>query len=237
MSITDSRSVAERVRATFAAPGYKRMVATRRLAAIALLLIAIAGALPGRAHDHPRVAVATKELDAGRVLEPGDVELRPMPEDYLPSNASDSVDELAGQVLAAPLSSGEVVTRNRVIGPDLVEALLDGNMPQGMSRSDYSLVPVKLAEPDVIPMLHQGDVVSVVTVGTESSHDRVVAAHARVVMAGSALPTASGTHVAASQSQLSQSSILLLLPSAEATAVAAASLNSPLSVVMETTMP
>lgn len=237
MPITDSPSVIERVRATFAVPGYKRMVATRRLAAVILVLIAVVGALPGRAHDHPRVAVATKELEAGHVLEPHDVELRAVPEDFVPDNANDSVDELVGQVLAAPLSAGEVVTRNRVVGPDLVDALLGENTPEKKNRAHYSLVPVKLAEPDVIPMLHQGDVVSVVTVGTESSHGRVVAAHARVVMAGSALPAASGAQSPASAGQMSQSSILLLLPSAEATAVAAASLNSPLSVVMETSMP
>ena len=79
------------------------------------------------------------------------------------------------------------------------------------------MVPVKLADPDIIPMLHHGTRVSVVTAGDGTP--QTVAESGTVVIAGA-------------PGEEDSSSVLLLLRHSDAATVAAASLSSPLAVVL-----
>ncbi|QPK83826.1 SAF domain-containing protein [Corynebacterium qintianiae] len=190
-------------------PGYRRSVLVRRVAAGALLAAAGLNALAHRNAD-PVVATFSRATAAGEVVEASDVELRRMPADAVPDNALTELDAATGQILAAPASRGEVVTSTRLVGPDLVRELVAGQPPE-----TYSLVPVALAEPDIIPMLHHGATVDVVTVSADGVRPATVATGGRVVLAGA-----------------EEGTVMLLLRNSEAASVAAASLSSPLTVVL-----
>nr|VDG62732.1 flagellar basal body P-ring biosynthesis protein FlgA [Streptococcus thermophilus] len=197
------------------APGYRRALALRRLTAALLLLAALLTAVTGRAANDPAVLVFTREVSPGEPLSAGDVELQRLPEAIVPESALNQATEVEGQIVASTASAGEVVTATRLLGPDLVSALVPGD------RADYTMVPVKLAEPDIIPMLHHGDRVSVVTIdqaGQEGAA-RTIATNGLVLLAGGADDSPAG-------------SVLLLLLHQDAEAVAAASLSSPLAVVL-----
>ena len=98
-----------------------------------------------------------------------------------------------------------MVTATRLVGPDLAR-LLTQDKPDG---EEFSMVPVPLAEPDILPMLHHGTVVDVVGQGP-----RVVAENGIVVTSGEG------------------DAVLVLLRRGEAAAVAAASLSEPLTLVL-----
>lgn len=183
----------------------------RRGAAAALVLFAAMSALLSQSQSDPRVVVFARDVQPGDVLDAADIELRALPEEVAPSSSLATVDEAEGQVVASHASTGEVVTSTRLIGPDLTRALV------GEAAEDFTMVPVKLAEPDIIPMLHHGDRVSVVTAG--DGVPRTVAESGTVVLAGSPEDDRS-------------SGVLLLLRHGDAAAVAAASLSSPLAVVI-----
>ena len=129
----------------------------------------------------------------------------------MPDSVIPSIADAEGQVIASHASAGEVVTATRLLGPDLVSALV-GDKAEG-----YTMVPVKLADPDVIPMLHHGNHVSVVTAGDGSA--QTVAESGIVVSTGA-------------EEDENNSGVLLLLKHEDAEAVAAASLTSPLTVVL-----
>lgn len=190
-------------------PGYRRAVLLRRGAAVALVFCAAVSAL--RVDSDPRVLVFARDVAPGEVIVSGDVELRPLPEDAVPPSSLSSVGDAEGQIIASHASSGEVVTSSRLVGPDLTRALVGGD------AGDFTLVPVKLAEPDIIPMLHHGDRVSVVTAGNGAP--QTIADSGIVVIAGS-------------PEDDNNSGVLLLLRHGDAAAVAAASLSSPLAVVI-----
>lgn len=198
------------------APGYRRTLALRRLTAALLLLAAALTTVTGRAANDPAVLAFTREVSPGEPLSADDVELQRMPEAIVPDGAFDQVSDVEGQIVASTASAGEVVTPTRLLGPDLVSALVPGD------RADYTMVPVKLAEPDIIPMLHHGDRVSVVTIDhvEQEGAARTIATNGIVVLAGGG-----GDDSPAG-------GILLLLHHQDAEAVAAASLSSPLAVVL-----
>lgn len=192
-------------------PGYRRSVALRRGAAAVLVAGAAVSALLSRANADPGVVVFARDVHPGDVVEAGDLAVRSLPEEFTPPSAVASVEAAEGQVIASHASSGEVVTSTRLLGPDLVGALV------GDDAEAYTMVPVKLADPDIIPMLHHGARVSVVTAGDGTP--QTVAESGTVVIAGA-------------PGEEDSSSVLLLLRHSDAATVAAASLSSPLAVVL-----
>lgn len=191
-------------------PGHRRALLLRRALAAVLVLAAVFSAAAGHRAD-PLVAVFARDVEAGTVLREGDVELRRLPAQAIPHNAVTSPDTAVDVLVAAGASAGEVVTPARLVGPELASSLShDGS---------GTMVPVALAEPDIIPMLHHGARVGVITVADTGAPQRV-AAGGRVVLARPA-------------EQGKDATVLLLLREAEAEAVAAASLNSPLTLVLE----
>ena len=188
-------------------PGYHRTVTVRRTIAVVLLLVAGASILfDARSADPPAVVFA-RDVEAGTVLTTADVELRRLPPSVVPANALGSTDLAVGQVLAAGASANEVVTNTRLVGPDLKASLIESDD----DPHDFTMVPVTLAEPELIPMLHHGAGVDVVAPG-----QRVIARGGRVVTTNE------------------EGSILVLLRSVDAANVAAASLTDPLTVVLTT---
>ncbi|AWB83673.1 SAF domain-containing protein [Corynebacterium liangguodongii] len=190
-------------------PGYRRTVAVRRAAALALLTAAAVNLVSGRAAD-PQVVTFSRPVGAGSVVEAADLEVRRLPAEAVPDNAVREIDVAAGRILAAGASRGEVLTSTRLVGPDLARELAGGAPPE-----DYAMVPVALAEPEIIPLLHHGATVSVVTTGDEGAAPVTVATGGRVVVAEAEAGT-----------------VLLLLHDSQAAAVAAAALASPLAVVL-----
>lgn len=191
-------------------PGHRRSVILRRALALALLAAALGSALINAAHADPYVVTFAREVAPGTTLSADDLELRRLPPDMLPENALRETALAEGQLLAAAAASGEVVTTTRLVGPDLSAALL-ADAPPG---EPFSMVPVPLAEPDIIPLMHHGAQVDVVGQGP-----RVVAAGGRVVTTGD------------------EGTVLVLLRQSEASAVAAASLGEPLTLVLSGAAP
>ena len=111
------------------------------------------------------------------------------------------------QIVARELGVGFRATSGPVIAKagDLA-ALLTADEPDGET---FSMVPVPVAEPDIVPMLHHGARVDVVGQGP-----RVVASGGRVVTTGEG------------------DAVLVLLRQDQAAAVAAASLSEPLTLVL-----
>ena len=147
-----------RLVSTLRTPGHRRGVVVRRAIAVALLIAALASALSA-AKELPRVPVFSRDLPAGAELALADVDLARLPSSSIPDSAvAANPEELTGRVITAAAGRGEVITDARLLGEDLVSSLVGGS-----EAAAARMIPVKLAEPDIIPHLHHGDTVDVVT--------------------------------------------------------------------------
>lgn len=205
---------------TLRTPGHRRGVLVRRAIAVALLIAALASALSA-AKELPRVPVFSRDLPAGAELALADVDLARLPASSIPDSAlTEKPEELSGRVITAAANKGEVITGARLLGEDLVSSLVGGTGAEA-----GRMIPVKLAEPDIIPHLHHGDTVDVVTAveagaAAATPTARVIASGGRVVSTSSP------------EGEASSSTVLLALPQDHANDVAAASLSQPLTVVI-----
>lgn len=218
-----------RLVSTLRTPGHRRGVVVRRAIAVALLIAALASALSA-AKELPRVPVFSRDLPAGAELALADVDLARLPSSSIPDSAvAANPEELTGRVITAAAGRGEVITDARLLGEDLVSSLVGGS-----EAAAARMIPVKLAEPDIIPHLHHGDTVDVVTaVDAASSPSDVgegeapTAPTARVIATGGRVVSTSSA-----EGEASSSTVLLALPHNHANDVAAASLSQPLTVVI-----
>lgn len=218
-----------RLVSTLRTPGHRRGVVVRRAIAVALLIAALASALSA-AKELPRVPVFSRDLPAGAELALADVDLARLPSSSIPDSAvAAKPEELTGRVITAAAGRGEVITDARLLGEDLVSSLVGGS-----EAAAARMIPVKLAEPDIIPHLHHGDTVDVVTaVDAASSPSDVgegeapTAPTARVIATGGRVVSTSSA-----EGEASSSTVLLALPHDHANDVAAASLSQPLTVVI-----
>ena len=205
---------------TLRTPGHRRGVLVRRAIAVALLIAALASALSA-AKELPRVPVFSRDLPAGAELGLADVDLARLPASSIPDSAlAAKPEDLSGRVITAAANKGEVITDARLLGEDLVSSLVGGTGAEA-----GRMIPVKLAEPDIIPHLHHGDTVDVVTAveagaAAATPTARVIASGGRVVSTSSP------------EGEASSSTVLLALPQDHANDVAAASLSQPLTVVI-----
>ena len=218
-----------RLVSTLRTPGHRRGVVVRRAIAVALLIAALASALSA-AKELPRVPVFSRDLPAGAELALADVDLARLPTSSIPDSAvAAKPEELTGRVITAAAGKGEVITDARLLGEELVSSLVGGS-----EDAAARMIPVKLAEPDIIPHLHHGDTVDVVTaVDAASSPSDVgegeapTAPPARVIATGGRVVSTSSA-----EGEASSSTVLLALPHDHANDVAAASLSQPLTVVI-----
>lgn len=218
-----------RLVSTLRTPGHRRGVVVRRAIAVALLIAALASALSA-AKELPRVPVFSRDLPAGAELALADVDLARLPSSSIPDSAvAAKPEDLSGRVITAAAGKGEVITDARLLGEELVSSLVGGS-----EDAAARMIPVKLAEPDIIPHLHHGDTVDVVTaVDAASSPSDVgegeapTAPTARVIATGGRVVSTSSA-----EGEASSSTVLLALPHDHANDVAAASLSQPLTVVI-----
>ncbi|ODV00191.1 MAG: hypothetical protein ABT15_30175 [Pseudonocardia sp. SCN 73-27] len=171
---------------------------------------------PAAAAGEP-VLVATRDLPAGVVLGPADVAVRTWPEGLVPAGVLRDSAEAAGRVLAGPARAGEPVTDLRLAGPALAAA--------ATGLPDAVAVPVRLADPGVAGLLVAGNVVDVVTPGA-GADEAVVLAEGAVVTA--VLPADPGGATAGSRGRI----VLVALPPAQATRLAAAALARQVAVTL-----
>ena len=205
---------------TLRTPGHRRGVVVRRAIAVALLIAALTSALSA-AKELPRVPVFSRDLPAGAELALADVDLARLPASSIPDSAlAAKPEDLSGRVITAAANKGEVITDARLLGEDLVSSLVGDSEAEG-----GRMIPVKLAEPDIIPHLHHGDTVDVVTAVEAGA--TAATPTARVIASGGRVVTTSSP-----EGDASSSTVLLALPHDHANDVAAASLSQPLTVVI-----
>ena len=190
----------------------------------AVLLVAAGMTFLGSLKEQPAIVVFASDVAAGARIGPGDLELARLPKRAIPDSALIGAPaDFEGRVVVSAASRGEILSAARILDEKLAASLLSSSPPQPGSPAAH-MVPLKLAEPDLIPHLQHGDEVNVVTAAPteteEGSRATVVAAGGRVITA------ANGGE------EQSPSSVLLALPEHGAQAVAAASLTQPLTVVI-----
>lgn len=196
------------LRRTLTTPGWRRSLLLRRVAAALLVLLALALTVREATGQDPSAVVFARDVPAGAAVTADDVSSVRVPPHLLPADALTDPGEVEGRVVTAAAQSGEIATKHRFIeiGPA-------GTDVSGITH----LVPVRLAEPEVIPLLHHGDTVDVVTHAPDSGLPETIAAGAKVILASA---------------QDTPGTLLVALPADDARAVAAASLGSPLAVVI-----
>ncbi|MGW5386052.1 SAF domain-containing protein [Nocardia sp. NPDC003963] len=190
----------------------------RRILAALCALVAVALLLRGDpAHTRISVVVAARDLAPGHILGAADLRLMSYPPDIAPTGASTDPVPLFGAVSTAALRAGEVLTDVRVVGPRLAEV--------ATGRPDARIVPVRLADTAITEILRAGDRVDVVAAGAEdSASPRTLAVDAAVVLV-SGPPPESGTN------RRTERVVLVAMDAHRAAVVAAASLNSALTVI------
>lgn len=163
----------------------------------------------------PTAVVIVQEIPAGTKVEASDLGLQAIPTSLLPSTSYDSIDDVVGLVAASTLSSGEIATKPRFVGTELINSIVT-NITSNSLVEEINMVPLSLAEPSVIPLLQHGDTISVVSQDPDTGLPETIAAGGTVILAGGTDP----------------STILIALPQSIAEKVAAQSLNTPLAVVL-----
>lgn len=184
------------------------MIIRRGLATLLCILAAL-GVAASLRHRDPEVLVLTRDVPAGTALQDTDLTLAPRALSSQPAGAlgPEEREKASGSILAAEGRAGQVLHHGHLVGPELINSLHPGG----------TMVPLRLADPELSPLLVPGDTVSVVTAKEDDATPEVVAEGARVV-------TVPGGEESAS--------ILLALDEVQAQAVAAAALRSPLAVVV-----
>ncbi|MCT2339072.1 SAF domain-containing protein [Corynebacterium sp. p3-SID1056] len=194
-------------------PGYRRTVLLRRVLAALLIIAALCSTFIRASHTDPVAVVFARDVPAGTRLAAEDVKIVRVPKEVLPANALTDTSLAHAHILAAAAAAGEIVTTTRLVGPDLVSDLV-ADAPAG---EPFTMVPIPLAEPDILPMLHHGARVEIVTEGP-----RTVATGGRIVTVNEAEGGANN----------GKDTVLILLRQSQAAVVAAASLSEPLAVVL-----
>ncbi|ANN15092.1 hypothetical protein SD37_05065 [Amycolatopsis orientalis] len=193
----------------------------RRWLALSLLFSGLVALfLPASARGTPGTAtvVSARDLPAGALLRPGDLKLVDLPEDVRPQGALGQTVSAEGRLLVGAARAGEPLTDVRLLGAAI----------PGTGDPESSTVPVRLADAGIAELLRPGqrvDVVAAAEAGREAS-----------VLASAAVVTAVGEQEAAGTRSPKPGSkgplVLLSLPSAIATRVAATSLERSITVTL-----
>lgn len=196
------------IREVLLTPGWRRSLLLRRTLAAALLVAALVVSILEVTHRDPPAVVFVRDVEAGTALSLDDVAVANVPAHLLPRTALVNVADAAGQVVVAAAEAGEVATTAK-----FVDVAFSGS-PVGEITN---IVPVRLAEPEIVPLLRHGDTVTIVTHRGDELTPDIVSAGGRVLLA-----TTNAT----------PNTLLIALPHDAARAVAAASLSTPLAVVL-----
>lgn len=217
--MTDRRivpRVRERLAELVVGQGWRRVRSVRRIGATALATLALALALTPRPGSVgvPLVVVAS-DLAAGATIVASDLAIRDWPAELVPSGAVRDPAAAAGRVLVGAARAGEPLTDAR-----LVVAGFPGSGPSATGGPDVAAVPVRLADAGVAALLVPGSRVDVVTLGERVDQPVLLAADAVVLAVLEQDPGGRGRLV------------MVALPRAIATQVAAASLTGQVAVTL-----
>lgn len=185
----------------------------RWLAAGLLVLGGLLLADPGSARGAPTV-LAAHDLSSGAMLRAGDVRLADLPDEARPSGVLSTLDAVDGRLLAGAVRAGEPLTDVR-----LATSPAPGD-------PGTATVPVRLADAAVSELLRPGQRVDVVAAPAPDVPAAVLAGGATVVTVGHQDP-------APPMGRPDKGPLVLLrLPEAIATKVAAISLERPVTVTL-----
>lgn len=212
-----NRTVGDRVRMLgHTALGGTRALVLRRIAAVALLLLAAALAVlpaPGPTHGDVSVVTAAHDIAPGRALRADDVALRSVSAEVVPAGALTDPTAVRGRILAGAARSGEILTDVRVTGPALTH-LAGGD-------GEHAAVPIPLSDLAVAGLIRPGRRVDVIAAGGSGPPD--VLARNAAVLAVRAVDDGSDDR---------NHQIIVGLPTDEAAAVASASLTRSVTVTL-----
>lgn len=235
-------------------PGHQRSVLLRRALAGVLVCAAVLLALQSRTND-PEVVVFIRPVEAGNMITNDDVGLREQPAEFTPDGAFATPDDVLGTVAVSAAEPGEVVTSSRFISSELTATLVHGHAGDENAEAateSAHMVPISLADPEVIPLLNHGDTVSVISEGKNTPeaipHDDAFAendshvAEELTAPAPDYMTTAHDSTVIAEGARVimareassagNRATVMLALPSSAAQRVAVASLTTPLTVML-----
>jgi Flp pilus assembly protein CpaB len=199
--------------------GRRTRLLRRWLAAGLLLTGTLLVAHPGSARGAPTTptVVAARDLPSGATLRAADVRLTELPGDARPSGALATLDAVEGRLLAGAVRAGEPLTDVR-----LATAIPAAGDPA------TATVPVRLADSAVADLLRPGQRVDVVAAPEPGASTSVLASGAMVVTIGTPDTAAARPLAGSAKGPL----VLLRLPEAIATRVAAISLDRPVTVTL-----
>ncbi|MFQ6392372.1 SAF domain-containing protein [Nocardia sp. KC 131] len=202
----------------------------RRLLAAALTALAAALFVRGDpGSERTQIVIAGRDLPPGHLIEADDLRATARESGELPAGAVTDMSSLVGATLTAAMRTGEVFTDLRTLGPRLAAVAAGGR--------DARIVPIRLADTAVAEILRAGDRVDVV--GAEEQTMPSPACKSLET----ACPTARPARTLATDAAVvlvsapgdrrgSPERIVMVAMDAEhATAVAAASLRTALTVV------
>jgi Flp pilus assembly protein CpaB len=193
-------------------PDWSRTVATRRVAAGALVVLAAIAALrPDPAQERTDIVVAARDLAPGIELGSADVRVETRTATTVPDGAQTDLARVVGATLAGPARRGEALTDVRLLGPRLAESAAGPNA---------RIVPLHLDDTALLDLIRPGDVVDVLGAGADAgvgadAQPQVMATDAVVVLV-SQKPTGAGSG--------GDRVVLVALPAHEANEVAGAAL-------------
>lgn len=151
------------------------MLAHRRGLAVLLTAVAVWSAL-GVVHPAPppttRIWTAADDLTGGRVLVASDLRAVAFPRDLVPAGSVRDRDQLLGHLLATPLTRGDPVTHDDVLGPTRLEGY-PGTAALGLRVGDDA----------VAALLRAGEQVELVATDPQGAHPAELLVHDAVVLA------------------------------------------------------
>lgn len=211
--MTDARlspRLRHRLGALVTGPGWRRILLLRRTAALSLALLALVlASLPSAEGSGVPLVVAAVDLTAGATVVAADLAVREWPADLVPTGAVRDTAVAQGRVVIGNVRAGEPITDVRLVGAG----------PTPAAGPDGAAVPVRLADAGVAALLVPGSRVDVVTLGP-GADGLVLAADATVLAVLREDPGSRGRLV------------MVAMPRATATRVAAASLTDQVAVTL-----
>ncbi len=131
------------------------------LAGLSAIIVYKATAIPtwksGPTPKTQPVIVAAQDVERGIILQPDMVEVREVPEDIVPQDAAQSIDEVVGKMPQVDLKKGEIILKSRLVLPTHAVSDLGLVIPPGK-------VVVALPANDLlneVQMLQPGDHVNI----------------------------------------------------------------------------
>lgn len=201
------------LKTTLTTPGWRRLNLLKKPAALTLVALATVLFFRSFLTYDPEAIVFTQDVAAGSEVTESDIRKTTVPREYLAESAVKDAQETIGRSAASTITAGEIATPVRFIGNDLTASFLPDFAHEDAT---LNMVPLRLADPAIIPLLLHGDTISVITQDKEPGWSKVLAPRGKAILSAQTAP----------------STILVALPENTAQEVAAHFLDSPLTVVL-----